>query len=155
MAQLHTGVEAFFLQAHHRVDEVEPLAVAADGVVHEHLLRPLEGQDKGHQRDDQHGLLGVAGDGAEEGAQAAGRLGGGGGRVGVDGVEHDRYPAASSMPVALAMIFSWSAAPISRVPLERPSHITRTRSLIPSTSPSSEEIMMMAKPLSASWFMSL
>ena len=58
-------------------------------------------------------------------------------------------------PVALAMIFSWLAAAISRVPLERPSHITMTRSLMPSTSSSSEEIMMMANPPSASWFMSL
>ena len=64
-------------------------------------------------------------------------------------------PCAISMPVARAMIFSWVASAMSSVPLERPSHMTITRSLMPSTSSSSEEIMMIEYPLSASWFMSL
>ncbi len=59
------------------------------------------------------------------------------------------------MPVASAMMRSCEASRISSVRVERPSCITITRSLMPSTSSNSLEIMMIDTPRSASSFISL
>ena len=56
--------------------------------------------------------------------------------------------------VAAAMIFSWVASAISNSPVFRPSHMTMIRSDMRRISGSSEEIMTMAFPEAASWFMS-
>ena len=54
---------------------------------------------------------------------------------------HDKVP-----PVANVIIFSWSASSWPMIPLTKPSRTTIIRSLIPSTSGSSEDTMMMATP---------
>ena len=53
-------------------------------------------------------------------------------------------------PIAAVMIRSWSRSAPAKTPIWRPSRITRTRSLIASTSGRSDEIRMMATPARAS-----
>src|SRR4051794_34112162 len=141
-------------QARHRDlqdHDQQQLWVAEEALVPDRPAQEL----KDHRDPDQHqedaGLR-------RQGAAPPGRAGGGGGDVACYG-SHDgrssswdvqpRFPDGPAYFAASAMTFSWVASARLKVPLTWPSCMTMTRSDMPRTSGSSEEIMTIAMPLAA------